>query len=1416
MYCHPLGNQRLLSGRLARSRAGRSNSWAVDQDLKMRDSGQIDATPGVSANADQAARFDVFLSHNSRDKAFVERLAERLKRERLQPWIDVWQLVPGMDWQRGLAEGLAASASCAVFVGPSDLGAWESHEAAAALDRAATDRDFRLFLVLLPGLPDPFDATVLSPFLRRYTWVDFRRGLDDERAFRALVCAIQGLPLGPSVPIDAESDVCPYRGLEAFDEEHAEFFFGRDADVQRLVEIVKDARFLAVLGASGSGKSSLVRAGLLPALKQGGGLAEQAWEIVKFRPGAHPLEALAAQLTRLAIGGAMQQTLDGLGSDARTLHLAVSLALGEKPLEVRLLLVVDQFEEVFTLCREESERTALFANLLYAATVPGGATSVLTAMRADFYHRCGAYSELAQQLAATQYVVSPLPPEGLRQAVEEPARQVGLAFEPGLVATILADVAERPGALPLLEHALLEVWRRRQGSLLTLAGYRESGGVQGAIAKRAEDVFASLATDQQALAQRIFLRLTQPGEGTEDTRRRAALAELDVAGGDIAGVLSRLVTARLVVTSRDDTTGSEAVELSHEALIRGWPRLRAWIDEDRAGLRIQRRLTDAARDWHERNRDESTLYRGARLAEATEWRDENQQSLNALEREFLVASQARERSELEQARRRSRRLRALATALAVLLVAAVGAAVYAKRQSDHANAERRIASVRALAGTAVAYADTSPDIAMLLSLEAYQHAQDVSPANRFEARSSMVTALQRNSHLEAVLHVPKVSSVAFSPDGKTIAASALDANNQPIVQLWDMARHVPLGKPLRGGGNASNASFSPDGRTLALADEISGVGVRLWSLASHRPRGELLDLDLECWNAYFSPNGRTLAVTGYDSIGGAGPVVQLWDIGHNRPIGAPLRGVGNPNGASFSPDGTMLAVAGSGGLRLWRVTHPSGPGQPLRGHRGDVRSVAFSPDGKTLASGGEDGTVRFWDARRGVELGAPLDTNVGAVLGVTSWTEGGVTGVAFNRDGKLLASAQSDGTVRLWDVEHRGALSAPLQGHIGAASSIAFSPDGRTLASAGRDGTVRLWVVGARDMLSRASPTDGRAIEALASSADGRIVATAEGDSVQLWDVVRRARLGKQLVTGTDNARTVAFSPGGNLVASAGEDGKVRLWEFARRPTAQRPFRVEHRGQQFVSSLAFSSDGRTLAAAAEDGSIVLWDVTRPASSGKRIPLRDGDLLSRPGALETVAFSPDGALLATGGGDGIVYLYDVVRHQQLGYLDNSQTISSLAFSPNGKTLASAGENGIIRFWDVQRRRQLGESLQRDRITIGAIAFSPDGGTLAAVGSNGKLQLWDVNRRAPLGDALTGEGDKLSRVAFSRLGDVLISGSDDGTIRWWNSALASTELSAWQTTLCRIVRRNLTPSEWRRLIPDERYPSSSSDRSCPGFR
>jgi hypothetical protein len=497
-------------------------------------------------------QFDIFLSHNSRDKPAVEEIGLKLKAAGLKPWLDKWELVGGARWQSALADGLRACLTCGVFIGPNGFGDWAREELDVAQNRAAKEPNFRLIPVLLPGLPEPFDFDSLPPFLTARTWMDLRNGFNGPGALDILIKAIKGLSPGSDVPVSGVSDVCPYRGLETFDEDHAEFFFGRERDIQRVLEKLKATRFLAVLGPSGSGKSSLVRAGVIPSLRTGALPGGKDWEIRVLRPGADPLTALAAKIKTLNAEATMKSLCDDMLADPKTLHREATLAVAIRPQLNRIVLVIDQFEEVFTLCASEQERSQFLANFLFASSIPGGPCVILLTMRADFYGKCAAYDELATRVAAQQFLVSPMDMEMLRQAIEEPARRVGLQFQPGLADAILRDVDNQPGSLPLLEHALFELWNRRSGAMLTFDGYQKSGGVAGAIARRAQAIYDDFTPEQQQAARRILLRLIQPGEGTEDTRRRAEVSELVTnleEAGTVESVIEAFVGARLLTTT---------------------------------------------------------------------------------------------------------------------------------------------------------------------------------------------------------------------------------------------------------------------------------------------------------------------------------------------------------------------------------------------------------------------------------------------------------------------------------------------------------------------------------------------------------------------------------------------------------------------------------------------------------------------------------------------------------------------------------------------------------------------------------------------------------------------------------------------------------------------------------------------------
>jgi signal transduction histidine kinase/energy-coupling factor transporter ATP-binding protein EcfA2 len=595
---------------------------------------------------------DVFLSHNSADKPAVEELARRLVKAGVQPWLDTWNLIPGEPWQEAIEEALECCAACAVFIGPSGAGPWQNEEMRAAIDRRVSQSQgrFRVIPVLLSGA-ERGERSRLPAFLVAATWVEFRHSLDEEDAFHRLVCGIRGVEPGPGPGQAIYEGECPYRGLQFFDVEHAPFFFGREALTGWLLDALRgDNRFLAIIGPSGSGKSSLARAGLLAALKRGEIEGSSEWPIVILRPGPDPLESLAVTLSPYTSD--VLDLADKLGQNERRLHITARGALRHAPPEHRLVVLVDQFEEIFTLCHDEGLRQALINNLLYAANVVRGQALVLLALRADFYARCATYPALAAALSDHQVLVGQMTEDELRNAIQRPAYLTGCKFEPGLAGRLLRDVQDQPGGLPLLQHALLELWERREGRRLTHAAYQAIGGVEGALERHAESVYSRFSPREKEICRRVFLRLTQPGQGTDDTKRRVPFQELLPAEGgqdELEAVVQTLsgASARLItVESGPETRDEKYIEVAHEALIQGWSRLQEWIDEDREALRIHRYLGQATTEWHANHRDESFLYRGARLAQAERWAEMNADQLNSLEREFLRTSVAlREREQ---------------------------------------------------------------------------------------------------------------------------------------------------------------------------------------------------------------------------------------------------------------------------------------------------------------------------------------------------------------------------------------------------------------------------------------------------------------------------------------------------------------------------------------------------------------------------------------------------------------------------------------------------------------------------------------------------------------------------------------------------------------------------------------------------
>ena len=725
-----------------------------------------------------------------------------------------------------------------------------------------------------------------------------------------------------------------------------------------------EGRFMALVGASGSGKSSLVRAGVVPAYRRARDGA-----VAVLNPGSDP----AAELER---------------------------ALSDGPPG---LLVVDQLEEIFTLCTDQANRARFLDAVLDLCDA--SSASIVVALRADFYGRCAEHPRLAAAVAEHQHLLGPMQSGELRQSIEGPARVAGLRLEAGLVDTVLADVEGEPGALPLLSHALYESWVRRDGRLLTRAGYLAAGGVRGAIAHTAEQVFVACSEQEQALMRGMFLRLTDLGEATEGTRRRAPLAELipEGAGEEAAAVVERLAGARLLVV------GDDSAEIAHEALIREWPRLRGWLAEDREELQMLRHLTIAARSWNEAGRADADLYRGPRLATAAELADERQLSRD--EREFLEASRDAQARELSSARRRTRRLRVLLTAVVAALVVALVAGSFAVAQRGRARHSAVVAQSGRLAAQSREVAAKHPDLGLLLALEAGGLDDSV------DSRGALLGALEHGSRIHAWLQgldSPLVAT-AFSPDGKLLATvTSLDG-----TMLWNTATWKPVGPPLRSSqGGWEGVDFSPDGRTLAIAGAKGRV--ELWDVSMRKELRELADpaavAGVPMLSAVrFSPNGRIIA---------AGPQetghVTLWDAATGHVIGRPLivkpRGTGGAQSISFSPDSKRIVVPGATGtVGIWDVATGRRVGAPIRIGSAAVEEAIFTRDGRTLIASDDSGSVSIVDVKTGRRVRRryrSADQIAGAL--------------DLSPDGRLLAVGSYDGPVFVWDLKTGAPFGPPL------------------------------------------------------------------------------------------------------------------------------------------------------------------------------------------------------------------------------------------------------------------------------------------------------------------------------------------------------------------------------------------------------
>lgn len=1171
----------------------------------------------------------------------------------------------------------------------------------------------------------------------------------------------------------------PYKGLEYFDEDDAGLFYGREQLIGRLAARLERARFLAIVGASGSGKSSIVRAGLVPLLRKGTSRkkspAVNHWSIYVMTPTSRPFEALAACLTGSQSDLATRKKYEAeMRSTAESLTLfAQHQGIGK---EGRMLLVVDQFEELFTLCEDEEDREK-FITLLMNATQgdPSGACTVIIILRADFYAGCADYESLRVAVSENQEFIGPMSTEELERAIQCPAELNGWKYEPGLIRLMISDTGNDPGALPLLSHALLETWKHRSGRTMTLESYGESGGVKGAIAKTAEEIFTQrLSKDQQHLARSLFLRLTNLNEAGLETRRRVSLEELvshSLRPKDVQRVLNILVEARLVTLSTD------YAELTHEALIREWPRLQAWLDDNRASLITHRRLTETVHEWQMMGEDDDLLYRGVRLAEIQEWCARYEITLNDPEQKFIQKSISRQQKELEekearqkrdllaarqlaesekkraeeqtrmagQLRRRAIILRVALGVVGVLTVVAITLAMLANDASQTAigNAgTAQAASTMAVAQQATAQAESTraareaalaraslltaqaqtaliegfPQRSLLLAAEAYKISMDYADPHLLLVQNSLYQGLTTTGGVVIGRDTAPITSAAFSPDGRYLAIAG---GNK--TQLLDLTSPNPAGTALvlREAGADFMVytwlGFSSNNRWLVESDLTTTY---LWDLSQPDPATSMraIAMSSQMVMAMLSPDGRWLAT------GSEGLDILIWDLGDDDPALAPIV-LHVPEGFeayrtsyAISPDNQWLVAThyDAGGL-IWNLNTPDAEPFVLSLPSGEtsMSGAAFSPDGKWLFASGSGNDGYLWETESGGFSNPPLKL---------AGHNGAITSVAFSSDGNLMATGSVDDSIRVWNLKSSDPSSSSMLflGHGGDITGLIFNPEANLLASTSSDHTGRVWNLLTTDPSLQPLVLQGHddVIWGLALGQDGKTLATVGGDGmVREWDITTvSAALVPFSIHPNNGFIGMVHDPNDGWLWTVNRDNTLVQWGLDGMPPVETGLSIETQSG-IMRSLKISPDGRWIACGFEDGTVRLNDL-----ESLNQPVGGWVLEFHSAAVETMAFSTDLQWLATGDNNGTVAIWNLTAadpgDSPLTFTINNTGVNYLGFAGSRWLVVNGFVDNRIRLLDLESNDPPGTARIFENC-IPPVAVSPNGERVAANCGDGVL-------------------------------------------------------------------------------------------------
>ena len=1199
--------------------------------------------------------------------------------------------------------------------------------------------------------PRSLDVDEESPQVSSWNWNLFLK--DSEQA----PLSLRKLLTLNRPQYDANNELInPYQGLAAFQEEDKGFFFGRQQLTEQLITTLDETPFLALLGSSGSGKSSLINAGIIPELR----LANDCL-IFKTRPGNDPFAEIARCISQHLYPEKEQlsqrvRESKQLAADYQlhpeNLSELLQVCLQESG-KRRLVLFIDQFEELFTHSDSDASKAAVkqyetaLAELVNNAA--GSMTLVLT-MRADFLGTALTHQTLGTLLDQySQYnkYLSPMSSAELRSVILEPAAKQGVSIEDGLTGQLLDELKKNTESLPLLQHVLSLLWQSRDSSTLTLLDYTRLGGIETALETQADQFLDSLdSSEQKEQVKRIFLRLINLGEGQDDTRRRADMAEFGNDSG-IETLIQQLAKQRLVATQGDDSHNS-FVEISHETLIRSWGKLKEWINEDRDQLRIQHQVSKAAKDWVEHEYEDSWLLSGSRLAVADEWLKDNESIATESEKKLLRVSKAKEKKE------KNRIISAVAVVIALLTIFAVFAGFQwdAARTNakDARQKERRAVEEKLNANYNLAKAFEEKSLFSISRGDA----DPFSPTAKNEHRKSLLYALQaqilsysktNNTSILKVLgkasglndsiltterfqtpysNFGAIGPIVYSPNGNVIATGS--SNN--TIRLWDIQSGSAL-KPLKGHSSfITTIAYSPSGNVIVSGSRDNTI--RLWSTQSGQTIKTLTGHTDDLRTVVYSPNGKIIASSSLDNT------VRLWNAESGETIKTLSINSKDISALAFSPNGETIATGSSDKIiRLWNVQ--TGKPYKILKKGSEITALSFSPDGQLIASAFSDNTTQL------------ISTKNFQALSILKGHSGRINTVVFSPSGKTIATGSSDKTIRLWDTLSNESIIT-LKGHTGPVSGLAYNPRGTNLVSGSMDDTIRLW-----------NPFTGKVIntfvghsthvEQVLYSPDGNIVASSAGESIRLWNA-RTGAIANTLTGHSADVTMLHFSPNSKVIASSSKDGTIKLWNAE----SGKLINTLKEKSDGLTALAFSPDGNVVIASdKKDNKVKFWSI----KSGKAFQILD---LESP---TKMTFSPDGKIVAIVVSRRTVHLWNIKSNKAIAVLKgHANIISRLAFSFDGKIIATASTEKNIRLWNAHTGEQI-KIIESGGKYGFALAFSPNNETIASTSGDNSIQLVDIKSGKTI-NRLTGHSQTVLTLDYSPNGQMIVSGSFDHTIRFWD--------------------------------------------------